>query len=260
MTRSGVKGTDWKKYGKDARRISREVNSAIKRGDYIAARRATSSKHQASMGPPAGFYPARHEIKAVDIANNTYAFRNPGAALSSILCNGLLAGASFYNRVGSRVELRNVHIRGQIQMTATSVTSFLRMILVYDRQPNGALFTATDLLQNRDNAGATQTTAYSEINLDNRDRFQIVRDWTWYAPPATYTAGVLTNGPSFPGNEGQDYDVNMFVKLKGLGTQYKASTGLIGDITTGALVLVMMSSIDNTWQFQGSIRTRFDDN
>lgn len=238
-----------------ARAAARTSAADMSRQAYYAMRRAQTSNRR-----PADFRPVGHEIKAVDVAIQN-AFRLP-ATNSCNLLNGIQTGAAFFNRVGSRVELKNLHIRGQITNAATATVTMLRMIVVYDRQPTGALPTVSDLLQSRDQTGAATNPGSAEINLDNRDRFSIIRDMQLYAPPVTNTAGVLTNGPQFPGNDDQQWDVNEFIKLRGLGTHYKSSSNpcTIADIATGALYCFFVTNLsDNTWQFSGNFRLRYRD-
>ena len=67
------------------------------------------------------------------------------------------------------------------------------MLVVYDKQPNGALPTYATVMQTRDNAGAASNTAFSDPNFDNKERFTILRDTTFVLPSVTNTVGVLTN-------------------------------------------------------------------
>lgn len=232
---------------------------------YAAAqkrRRMSQARQVVAPAPlPAAWQPTRSEIKAVDGSFQNYLFRVPSAATNVTLMNGVQTGAAFYNRVGSRIEMKSIHLRGYIYNAATSITTNLRLIVVYDRQPTGALPTIADLLQSRDQTGATTTVGDSEINLDNRDRFLIVRDKQYYAPPVTNTAGVLSNGPSFPSTD-QEWDVNEFIKLKGLGTHFKSSSNptAIADISTGALYCFFVATqSDSCWATNIMWRLRFED-
>lgn len=102
--------------------------------------------------------------------------------------------------------------------------------------------------------GAILTSAF-------RDRFQILRDLQFYAPPVTNTAGVLTNGPSYPAND-QEIDINIFIKLKGLATHYKSTSNpaTIADISTGALYAAFVcNTTDSGWGFGGAFRLRYED-
>lgn len=239
---------------------------SIKRAPTFAKKKPVLSRTYATRPrmaiyrPPATMVLTGSEIKAIDIPTQQ-AFRLP-ATNSCNLLNGIQTGAAFFNRIGSRIEMRNLHIRGQVVLAATATVSMLRLLIVYDRQPTGALPVVSDLLQSRDQTGTATTSGSSEINLDNRDRFTIIRDMQLYAPPATFTAGVLTNGPQFPGNDDQQWDINEFIKLRGLTTHYKSSSNptTIADISTGALYAYFVANgSDNTWQFSGGFRLRYAD-
>lgn len=222
-----------------------------------------SQRVRAANAVPANWMPSGTEIKAIDLPATVYNFRDGVGATNLILLNGVQTGTAFFNRVGSRIEMKNLHVRGIIRNVATSVSTVLRMLIIYDRQPVGSLPATSDVIQSRDQTGAAATTGDSEINLDNRDRFTIIRDLEWYAPSVTNTAGVLTNGPNFPGNEPRSYGVNEFIKLKGLGCHFKSTSNpaTIADIATGALYAMFTSQggTDQGWSFTGGFRLRFED-
>lgn len=240
--------------------MKRKTPSYTQKAGKKSTTKKTSTK-RSSQKLPGAWSPTGSEIKAIDIPQGDYSFRVP-TNTNIILLNGIQTGAAFFNRVGSRIEMKNLHIRGALRPSATNgENTSARMIILYDRQPTGALPVITDILLSRDQAGATTTTGHSEINLDNRDRFVILRDLMWYLPSSTNTAGVLTNGPNFPGDD-EKFDVNVFIKLKELGTHFKSSTNptAIGDIATGALYALFISEAnDGTWSAKVSFRLRFDD-
>jgi len=212
------------------------------------------------MGPAASFQPVSPEIKAVDLAEQNYVFRDPNTASSIWLLNGVQTGAGFFNRVGSRIELKNLQVNGFLgpNSAATSTTpTNLRMLIVYDRQPTGAMPVISDILQDRDQTGTATTGGLAHINLDNRDRFSIIRDVRWAVP--TVTAAVVTGVSS---GVGEPWTVNLFVKLKGLGVHYKSSTNptTIADIATGALYACFVSETnDSDWVIEAGFRLRYDD-
>lgn len=210
---------------------------------------------------PAGLYAKVNskEIKAVDV-NITQAMNIPGSVTFQLL-NGVQAGAAFYNRVGSRIEMKSVHLRGYIRNITTGIDDVGRIMVVYDRQPNGSFPNITDIIQSRDNAGATGNSGIAPVNLDQRDRFVILRDYQVYLPSVTNTAGVLTNGPAHQCN-GNPLEFSIFIKLKGLITHYKSTTNpaVIGDINTGGLYAICLSfNDDGKWRSQFTSRLRFDD-
>lgn len=209
---------------------------------------------------PGNFQPTGAEIKAIDIVQSGLAYRLPATATNLILLNGIQAGAGFFNRIASRIEMRNLHIRGTVNNVTTSFMQTLRLLVVYDRQPTGALPVVSDILQSRTQTGAPTTSGVSEINLDFRDRFTIIRDIEHFAPSATNTAGAVTNA-AFQG-VGASFAINEFIKLKGLGCHFKSTTSptAIADIATGALYAMFVSDIqDSAWQANVGFRLRFDD-
>lgn len=211
---------------------------------------------------PAAFQPTGSEIKAIDIVGAVYPFRGPATATGIILLNGIQTGTGFYNRVGSRVEMKNLQIKGNVEAgAANNDGALLRFLIVYDRQPTGALPTVSDILQDRSQAGTSNTTGSSGINLDNRDRFTIIRDMCYETPVTTITAGTASFTTSMSGNS-RNLAVNEYIKLKGLGCHFKStsSPATIADIATGALyALFVTNGNDSAWDFAGCFRLRYED-
>lgn len=196
------------------------------------------------------------EIKAIDIPFASVGFPTAGVAT---LLNSVLTGSGFWNRVGSKIEMKSVRIRLRLKNDSTSTQDAARVLLVYDRQANATALTISDLLQSRASDGTTvATNQHVDINLDNRDRFTIIRDQTLYLPSVTNTAGVMTNAFPTTGND-TPFIIDWYVKLKGLVTHYKASAGGITDITTGALYLVQISGGNNLYSLSGNVRLRYND-
>jgi len=230
-----------------------------KKGPGVRTVKTKTGTHMV-MGPPGSWMPASAEIKAIDIEEQTYVFRDPNTASNIILLNGVQTGSAFFNRVGSRIEMKNLQFNGFLgpNTAATSTTpSNLRLLIVYDRQPVGALPVISDILQDRNQVGTALTGGLSHINLDNRDRFTILRDMRWTVP--TVTAGVVT-GISI--GVGDTWCINTFIKLKGLGTHYKSSSNpcTIADISTGALYACFVTETnDSDWVVEADFRLRYND-
>lgn len=209
---------------------------------------------------PGTLYGKGKEIKAVDIPYQIVSINQPATAIIALL-NGVQTGTGFFNRIGSRIEMKSLHIRGVLRNGATAVQSFCRMAIVYDRQPTGALPIWSDIFQARDQTGTATNSTASGVNLDNRDRFVVVRDVQYFLPSVSNAAGVLTNGPSYPGSD-QESDINIFIKLKGLVTHFKSSSNpaTITDIATGALYFCTADQLNaGAWQWQLGFRLRYDD-
>lgn len=207
--------------------------------------------------------PNLNELKYADIALNDDNFNVIGT-WSPQLLNGLTQGSAQQQRIGNKIAMKSVRIRGQIVNLTTNVQTYARIIVFYDKQTNGALCANSDLLQTTTTTPANTTTAFSELNLNNVERFVILRDYCISLPSVTNTAGVLTNVGFDPGqntNNGSIFEVDMFIKLKGLQTLYKDATALIGGVSTGGLFMVLINHQGvAAWTFRHVIRLRYDDN
>lgn len=198
----------------------------------------------------------KQELKAFDVAFSQTNFAQAG---NFVALNTPVNGAELYQRVGRKIYMKSLQIRGFIQSSATSTNDLARMIVFFDAQPNTAGPANLATLLQDSNAAAGQT-AISEINLTNRQRFKILRDKQFYLPSLTNTAGVLTNvGPQ--DQVMQALQFNEFIKLKGLETIYNGTNGgTVADITSGSLYVVFLSlNNTNQWSAAWGSRLRYYD-
>lgn len=247
-------------------RTEATYETMIKKMKYAAnkKRKAPSKKRTNGYRIPATLTSKGAEKKAVDIPATTTNFVNTLAAF--VLLNPVQQGPAYYNRIGSRIELSSLNLRGIINPlfvnNAVRPFDIGRIIIFYDRQTNGVLPTQVDLLQTRDQAGNATNVGLSPINLDNRDRFLIIRDYQMYFPENDGTG--ITRLVNTQGKEGNnEYSINMHIKLKGLQTMYKSTSNPItaGDIATGGLFIGFISHSTTaskacTW----TSRLRYKDN
>lgn len=205
------------------------------------------------------------ESKAVDtIAGNADGVTMSTGAMSIQTANLIQAGSGFYNRIGRLVKLKSLHLHGYFARTAGAVdgTPLVRVMVIYDGQPNGALPVISTLLQNVDQIGNAGTTefALADLNLDWRQRFKVLADWRVVLP-----GGPATTYESFALDSSQHkgvLNIERFIKLKGLTTQFKADNNpcSIADIASGALYIMTIGTDTGAgWSFRASWRLRFDD-
>jgi len=197
-----------------------------------------------------------------DPVNISMALNSTGA----VSCLNLIqVGSSMFNRIGRKIEMKSVRLSGQITTLAvtraTSTPDHARIMIIYDRQTNGAFPTVSDILQDTDQAGTNFTEAYSSLNMNNRERFVTIADCRITLPQVTNTAGVLTN--VFP-NANIPIRVDEFRKLRGLTTHFKADSNpaVIGDISTGALYIIslaMTASGAENFGFYWNVRLKYED-
>lgn len=200
----------------------------------------------------------KSELKAFDIAEIASVFKLVGTPPTFNTLNAQINGAELYQRVGRKTYMKSLHIRGYISNIITTTQDMGRIIIYYDSQPNAAAPLITDLLQ--DSNAAAGTTAFSEINLINRQRFKILRDYQVLLPSVTNTAGVLTNLTIMDPIK-ESFNIDFFIKLKGLETIYNATNGgTVADITSGAIGMVCVCASNNSdWAFTWTSRLRYYD-
>lgn len=209
---------------------------------------------------PATLQLRRPEKKSVDTLRKALEFDTVG---NFTLLNAIDSGSNEYQRVGRKISMRSVAIRGFVKFAQAGSTpsfDFLRLILFYDRQPNGAAPALADVLTSVDRAGTTESVSTSGLNINNADRFKVLRDWYWpIIWPATGTTPQNAELAAVP----ETIAFKDFIKLGGMETHYNAGTaGTIADITTGSLYLLavgLQSNANHQWNCTFDCRVRYLD-
>jgi len=193
----------------------------------------------------------RGELKAFDITGTSSAFTNTGTFTAF---NTPVVGSELYQRIGRKIYMKSLVVRGNIDGTAANVNDQIRIMIIYDRQSNAGIPNQLAILQDSNAAGGT-TSVYSSINLTNRSRFLILKDFFLNIPSAT----------TFPGGIGvdqtKDFTVEWYIPLKGLETEFNGTNGgTIADITTGSLFMVTFDQQNTgTYTFNYGTRLRYYD-
>jgi hypothetical protein len=110
---------------------------------------------------------------------NATAIADPGPRTSPI--NGLTQGDTETERVGRVTYLKSIHIKGRVVFAASftgaiaPISHKVRLLLVIDKQSNGANISAASVLADRSGTGFDVEAHY---NPENVSRFQILRDFT----------------------------------------------------------------------------------
>lgn len=192
-----------------------------------------------------------NELKVVDIPAGNITGDSTITANSIVLLNGTVNGASFYQRVGQRINMKSLQLEGfwapNAGTTVSGISHYYRILIVYDAQCNGNFPTLSDLFNMVPAAGGGGTSATdSFINMNNRDRFIILRDKKYaILRTSTVTAGTT----HFEGVSHDSVNVltpmpsrfKCYIKLKGLETVYKAiNDATVAGIQTGALYFIVL--------------------
>lgn len=198
----------------------------------------------------------KQELKAFDVALRTNSFSTIAGPPVFDILNAVVNGAELYQRVGRKLYMKSIHVRGVIQPSGASMEAAGRLLVIYDSQPNAAAPLIATLLQ--DSNAAAATTWASEINLINRQRFKILRDTQFLFGAALNVAGQTELVPDPIRNS---LNVEMFIKLNGLEAIYNATNGgTIADIASGAIFLVAIGDANvGTFNFNYTSRLRYYD-
>lgn len=214
------------------------------------------------LGLPAtrGFRPVgrrtRGERKVIDLAVGNYAADATGTIT---LLNGCVQGSDYDERIGRKIVLSSVFIRGCVltelsggPTAGVSKAQMVRFVLFVDMQPNGAAPNVTDLL--------VSSNPRSQLNLNNRDRFKVIKDQCFVFDPYIYFDQAATQAEVTASN--QIKQVKCYKKLNMETIFNSGNAGTIGDITSGALYMLWLGDISGGTAdalAQLSTRVRFYD-
>lgn len=191
----------------------------------------------------------RLEPKTVDTTISMVFDNNSAVATTMKLLNTIPTGSSAITRIGKRVNLKAVAIRGVIQAASATTIDSITMLLVYVRNNNQAatLPAWTEVLVSQSSTALT--------NRDNASKFKILRRWDWN----------VTGNSTTPSTGNEVIHVEEFVNLKlKPSTWTNASTaGTIAEFEEGSLLLMTVGDGANaattTPTFDGFSRCYFVD-
>jgi len=173
-------------------------------------------------------------------------------------------GVGLANRIGNKASMKSLRIRLKVLATGVAETNLnqMRVIVFYDRQPNGAYLSPTDMISQFTSNNATVAGIWSDnLNSNYLDRIRILKDETFRLPGQTSGGLVNQVGPT----EQCAYLIDWFIKCKDLELVYKSTSnpGVIANSTVGSVQILVMGDIaagSEPWQLNGSARARFYDN
>jgi len=185
------------------------------------------------------------ERKVIDVGPSTRVCTTTGTVS---LMNPIAAGTDFTERIGRKITAVAVQLSGTIKPTAAVAAQCrVKILVLYDAQPNGALPAVTDIL--------TAATPNSFMNLNNRDRFKILIEDG--CDMAYYDAN---NGGNNVLGSPTTYTINKYKKIN-LPSVFDGTGGAITDFTTGSIILLTIGDYTGAQSYTATIasRIRFTD-
>jgi len=205
------------------------------------------------------------EIKGVDEALTKATVIATTNTNGDIFIPTLIApGVNGWNRIGRRVWPRSLRIRGTaIHVYAPETTTLdligntLRMVVVWDREPQAVLPTFDTIFGTTTQAGTEATTFLDPIKYDQSDRFKILRDVQICASAeATPFAGGTTM-------EVQNrFPIDEYISFpKGTNVLYGGQSDpcTIADVQSGACYIIFRAALltsNSFWNIPSSTKSR----
>lgn len=178
------------------------------------------------------------EWKSVDTTISMAADQNSAVQL----LNGIARGDEINERTGRKVQMRSIEMHLYATVTpATGTDQRQRVLVIYDKQTNGAALTAANVLQNTSPVGLR--------NLENRSRFICLYDEA-FSLNAT-------------GESDSERTFKWYRKVNLTVTFNSGDAGTVADITTGSLYMVVVGSNvagATAGSVNGYVRVRYTDN
>jgi len=168
---------------------------------------------------------SRDERKVIDVDPATYGANTTGTVT---LLNGVATGTDFTDRIGRKIIMKSLYIRGVCKPEDDNIANTLaRVLIVYDMQSNGAAPVVTDVLKS--------ATSASQLNMNNRDRFKVLMD-------KQYAVGKVldTATQAFAGSP----TIHQLKKYKRLNLEvlFNGTTNVIGSIATGSVYMITIGN------------------
>jgi len=214
-------------------------------------RQASYSRMRSAIPAPPMLLPSRtQEIKFFDcttasanmVAVASVAGAEPAAAFTGLTeLNAVSQGAGAYQRIGQKIVVKSIAFKCKLALQAVPGSTVTRIMLIYDKQPNGAFPAITDILSVN---VSTAPGLMAGINMSKKSRFSILADRFFNTDSASNTLEPIS----------------IYRNNVNLETEFGATNGLISDITTGAIYLLCFDSGSTCAIQDVNTRIRFYDN
>lgn len=174
------------------------------------------------------------EYKSKDVAVS----ETPNTTGTVIYLNDIAGNDSLAGRDGLQVRLKSLQMRLTSEVNVSDVDTFVRIMVVIDKQPQGALPSITDILES--------TSITSVRNLSFRKRFVILKDTV-----QKLRSGAVSNNIQF---------MRLYKRLD-MKSIYNSTGSGISNIESNGLFLVLFSDeATNPPTISGTTRVRYLDN
>lgn len=197
--------------------------------------------------------PLRMSVEKKFIDRTLSVLVTTGGVVQSSICI-IPEGTNESSRIGRKVTVKSVQVNFQLELFATGdlllTNDNVRVICYVDHQCNGAAAQPDDILR------VPRPDGYRQ--LQQSTRFQIIYDkWFSLFCPA---AVVFTNGSPIVHQYLGRTLVVKFRKKCNIPLEYSGVNGVIGDLRTNNIGILLVSNNDQLTNYTGRSRVRYTDN
>lgn len=232
---------------------------AATEGSFIAARRAAAARRRRTTGPfrvgydrLSGFYgrfpPTGPELKFLDTTISSVMTATGSVPATGGQLNLIAQGTTESQRIGRKVVIKSIHILGtclSVFGVTAAPAAVAYMVLVWDKQCNGAAAAVTDVFTSAD-------LSTSLPNMANNERFIIIKRFKFRMYPQAGVSGAFGD-LSIP--------IKYYRKCN-IPVEFSSTTGAITEIKSNNLFLLTglsSSTAASVVQIAAKCRIRFDD-
>lgn len=183
------------------------------------------------------FGKATSELKYFEDTQDVQAITTTGI-ISYISINRVPAGTGATQRVGRKIVLKSIHMRGAVVLpdginALSNASTTVRVIMYWDKQANKATATVTGILTSADEK--------SFNNMENSQRFRILKDY-YFEVKAQDT--LLIAGPAYVTTVANRVMKPVNIKCN-IPVEFSSTTGAIGEITSNNIgILAICSNVN----------------
>lgn len=203
--------------------------------------RRVAAKAYAARNRRTGGY-AGKEVRYNDVYISNIKVENTAAASvidpATLNClNGLAQGTGQSERGGLRATIKSIHIRGDLKWKFSPTGGCCRILLVKDRQTNGAQMTGAELWNILAVSLYIQTSQH--LNLENSHRFQVLADKK--VKFVTQNHYLNAAGSDVAPSVITPFEIKHFFK-GGMVTRFLDTGNTVSDIADNSLHLIAINS------------------
>jgi len=177
-----------------------------------------------------------------------------GTNANIMLLNGIAPGNGSYNRIGRKVSLKSLRLKGAVEFssipsaTGVEVGNFVRMVVVWDRQPGGVIPTWDTVFGYTLQDATEASTIMAPLRYDNMSRFTVIKD-------KIIDYSVQPSSPVSTAAITEQVDFDEYINLGGKVTTYSGQSAptTIADIATGALYVMWRAYSNNVGQASAAV-------